>query len=233
VSFTLVNSDTVAFADGSTGHIYTPPSGAPSAGQLDVLCVDSDTTVSTPVTTGGAAWTLGPTFVGDQGAYIWYRVATGGEGSTITFTTSGNFPTSLGWSRWSGAPITADVNAVAHLDASNASTTPAVTTSALSITGELVIALAALHGINVTGNAPVSPVWSTGYTNLTTNCSGLTAPDVATFVGYKTPAGTAAESPNVSWTNAVHDEYILVQTFEGGSTAAPAPVFGAQMKSFP
>lgn len=218
MTWTLVNQDAVTFADGNGGHSYSPPSGAPSVGDLDILCVNSDTIVTTP-----SGFTLGPTYVGNQGAYLYYRLAVGGEGSSATVTTSGNFPTQLGWSRWQGA-LAADVNAQAHLDANNQTTTPAVSTGTLGGSGELVIAFAALH--SQPGSAPASPAWSSGYTNLTSVSSsvGSDAHAAAGIVGYNTSAGAGSESPNVSWTNLMHDQAILVQTFTAavGGTSANA-----------
>ena len=220
MAWTAVASNATTFADGNGGHVYTFSAGAPSAGQLDVLCINSNTTVSTP-STGGAAWTLGPTHVGNQGAYLWYRVATGGEGSTTTITTAGNFATGLGWSRWSNQVITADQNAVAFVDGTAGLTTPAVTTGTLAAAGELSIAFAALH--DTPGSNVATPAWSTGYTELITAQSGQTAADVAFFIGTNTNAGTAAQSPNVTWTNnSPLDRYILVQTFQSVPPAAAA-----------
>jgi hypothetical protein len=223
VAWTLADSQAVTFADGSTGHSYTFPAGAPATGAVDVLCVNSDVTVSTPTSSGGASWTLGPTFVGNQGAYLWYRVATGGEPSTVTITTSANQPTFLGYSRWTAGTITADVNAVGHNDNGGLATTPTTTTGTLAATGELSVAFGALHDLHA--GLPSSPVWSTGYTALVSANSGAaTAHDVCGFTGYNNNAGTAAESPNVTWTQAVTDEYMLVQTFKSvaGGTNAPA-----------
>jgi hypothetical protein len=223
VAWTLADSQAVTFSDGNAGHSYTFPAGAPSAGALDVLCVNSDTTVSTPSSVGGASWTLGPSFVSNQGAYIWYRVATGGEPSTVTITTSGNFATFLGYSRWTAGTITADVNVQGHEENGNFTATPTATTAALAATGELSVAFGALHDIQAS-TAPTSPVWSTNYTALETANSGTTTHDVTGYVGYFTNAGTAAESPSVSWTNTIQDAYMLVQAFQTvvSGTSAPA-----------
>jgi hypothetical protein len=211
MAWTLINSNAVTFADGATGHVYALPSGAPSPGQLDILCVNSNGTVSTP-----AGWTLGPTFVGGQGAYLFYRVAAGGESSSVTITTSISTPTALSWSRWSAGTITADVQAVAHVDNALGTASPAVTTPALAGSGELSVAFAALHSIN--GSCPVTPVWSSGYTPMLSACSGTTASDVSAFTGYNSGAGPAAESPGVTWTNQAADRYILVQVFKSVSS---------------
>lgn len=222
MGWTLDGEDATTFSDGSAGHVYTLPGGAPAAGQLDVLCVNSDTVVSTPSTTG-AAWTLGPSNVGNQGAYLWYRVASGSEGATVTITTSGNFPTQVSWSRWDGFAA-ADAAAIAHVDGTFGTSSPAVSTGPLAAAGELSIAFAAMHGFTGAGQQPQSPSWSAGYTPLTADFSGVTSADVAAFTAYNTAAGTAAETPGVSWTGSAEDRYILVQTFEtsGGASHAAA-----------
>ena len=141
----------------------------------------------------------GPTFVANQGAYLWYRVATGGEGATTTITTTGDFATALAASRWSSSTaIAGDVNATGDAENNPGTTSsPAVTTPALAQASELVIAFAALHAL--TNPAPSAPAWSTGYTGLTAGSSGTAGSDVAEFTAYTTTAGPAAESPSVSW----------------------------------
>src|SRR6185369_11280251 len=93
---TLVNSGTYNFNDGNAGHSIDLGS-APTAGQTDVLCVNSNTVVTTPT-----GFTAEPTRVNSQGSYIYRRKAVGGEGQTVTITTSGNHETAVGWSRWGG-----------------------------------------------------------------------------------------------------------------------------------
>jgi hypothetical protein len=210
VAWTLVASDAVGYADGGTGHVYTLPSGVPTAGDLDILAVNSDTVVSTP-----SGFTLAVSAVNSQGAYLFYRYASGSEGSTVTITTSGSHPTVTGWQRWTGG-LGFEVGVEAHVDTSSGSTTPAVSTGTLAGTGRLVVAHAALHALSPT--APNTPVWSGGYTDAgvtASNGSGGTAP--ALFLGYNSSAGTAAEAPNVTWTQATTDRYILVAVFTPGA----------------
>ena len=219
-AISLLGEAVTSTSAGGSGFTYTLPSGAPSAGQLDVLCVNSDTSVSTPASSGGAAWALAESQASGQGAYIWYRIANGSEPSTVVITTSGNYKTAISWSRWSGATALNQV-AGAMVNGTNGTSTPAVTTPALSYTGELVIAFGALHTLN--GGAPSAPSWSSGYTALTSyNGTGTGSADVAAYCGYKLGAGTAAESPQVSWTTSTAlDHYMLTATF-AASTALDA-----------
>lgn len=205
----LLASDAVGFADGAGGHLYALPSGAPAVGDLDVLCVNSDTTVSTP-----SGFSLATSHVGNQGAYLFYRLALGGEASTVTITTAGNNNTALGWSRWDGVDAL-DVSAQASTESVGLST-PAVNTGTLSATDELVVAMGAIANLSA---VPTSPVWSAGYTGLTdVNQGGAATNAVHQFTGYRLDAGTAAQTPNVSWTNSAFSRYILVAAFT--STAA-------------
>jgi hypothetical protein len=211
----LVEHASVGFANGSGGHVVSF-TGGPSAGQLDVVTVNSNTVVTTPT-----GFTVGRSRVNSQGSYLYYRFAVGGEPASVTITTAGDHSTVATWSRWSGAAAF-DVAVDNGVDSSAGLTTPTQSTGALAGTGELVIAVAALHNLSA-GLAPSSPAWSTGFTALDA-ASEMTGPGgdgahVAAFTGYKTGAGTAAESPNVTWTNNANDRYLLVAAF----TAAPVP----------
>lgn len=176
---------------------------APNVGDLDVLAVNSDTTVSTPASSG-APWLLAPSNVGGQGTYMFRRIATGGEGSSVTIVTAGNFDTQASWSRWG------NVNAadMATIDTAGgaATTSPAHSTGTLAQVDELSIAFSAMHTF---ASAPSSPVWAAPYTPLTTNSQG----QVAAFVAYNLHAGTAPDTPSVSWTNAATDRDMATLTF--------------------
>lgn len=211
MSASLVAADCVGFNDGNAGHVYTYPSGAPSVGQLDCIVVSSDTVVSTP-----SGYSVATSFVSSAGSYFFYRFAVGGEAATTTITTSGNFNTSITWSRWDGATAL-DVAVNAHIEV-NGTTTPAVSTGTLAGTNELVIAGGCLHS----GAGPVSFVYSGGYTALGTPVTEVGSGGFATSVcQYRTDAGTAAETPNISWTNNVTDRYILVAAFTTSVVVTP------------
>lgn len=219
----LVAHDLAGYADGTSGHVYTFPAGAPSAGNLDVLCVTVwGGSASTP-----SGWQAGASHsdLGNINMYFFYRLAAGGEGATVTVTTSGSNVGQIGSSRWTGVSGTADANGFAV--AANKPTGPATaTTGALAQAGELSIAFAAM----INGSASPAPVsWSAGYTGM--DAAGFDGNSIAMITGYNPVAGTAAESPSVSWTNA-YDVYqaILVQTFK--AAAAPSGS-GVLLASFP
>lgn len=207
----LLDSGGVGFTDGNAGHIFTFPGGAAVDGDLLAVAVASDTTVSTP-----AGWTLGVPDVGNQAAYIFYKRAAGGE-TSVTITTSGNFPTSIAYLRYL-PPATFRLDQfVAARSITSGSTTPSGTTGALSNTGELSIAVAALHGLQ--GGSQTSPIWSATYgQRVDITSGGTTSTDTHLFVATNTNAGIAAQSPNCSWTGPTNDQTLLVATF-GPATA--------------
>ncbi|TDD97616.1 hypothetical protein [Actinomadura rubrisoli] len=197
----LLDSDTFPFADGNAGHLCDL-GAAPAVGDLDVLCVNSDTVVTMP-----SGFSAATSRVANQGSYLWYRKAVGGEAATVTITTSGNFNCQVSWSRWRGVDAF-DKSAVAGADASAGSATPTATTAGLAATNELSIGFGAIHGA-VTS----SPVWSSGYTPLSAVTQGTGVGASTGYVAYRTDAGTAAEAPSVSWTTPAPDRYMLVATF--------------------
>lgn len=211
MAWTLVDSDTAAFADGDSsnpngGHVFNLGS-APQVGDIDVLFVNSDTIVTTP-----SGWTrpTGASQVANQGAYGYYRIASGGETDQVLITTSGNFNAVAGWSRWSGNG-TFEVAVGAQINGTTGATTPSIDTGTLTTTGELVVVAALLH--RLASPEPTTPVWSTGYTGLTEVTQGTGNPGCTQFVGYKTNAGTAAETPSCTWTNGAFDRYAIAMTF--------------------
>ena len=160
MAWSLLGSGTTVFA--TSGTVYTYPAGAPASGNLLVLGINSDTTVSTPT-----GYTLSPnaSFVGGQGAYVYWRIAGASEPTTITITTSGNFPVALSYRRYSGnlaAPFDVANNAN-HTGFTN--TTPAVSLGPLAGSGELLLCYAMLH-TQATTAAATSPVWTGGPTQV-------------------------------------------------------------------
>jgi hypothetical protein len=205
MSWTLLDSGVAGFADGNSGHVYSFPGGAASAGDLLVLAISSDTVVSTP-----SGWSLATSDVHNIGAYLAYKVAVGGE-TSVTVTTSGNFSTEIGFLRYSGAASSPlDVTAKAFNTVST-NTTPAVTTGTLAGSGELVVAAACLGGMG--GGTPSGPSWSSGYTNrLDGQTAGTSTQDQHLFVADRYD-GSGSESPNVTWTSNANNQTILVAAF--------------------
>lgn len=219
---TLLDSDTFTFADGDSGHSCDLGS-APNVGETDVLCVNSNTVVDTPV-----GWTAAESKVVNQGAYIFVRKAAGGEASTVSVNTGGNHNTFVGWARWAGINAV-DTSTSTAQDGSAGNNTPVHSTGTLAEAGELVVAFGALHSIGTANQTSVT--WSAGFTGLLNAVQDSGATGVRGLVGYKDGAGTAAEAPQVSWSNdGVQNAYMLTVTFTAGATTVngvAAGVLGA------
>lgn len=203
-------ASTFLFADGGSGHLCDMGS-APAVGETDVLCINSDTIVTSVTSSGGAAWSLAESAVSDQAAYIYIRKATGGEPATVTVTTSGNFNTHVGWSRWPGlSALDTSTNTQAS---SAAAITPVHSTGVMAESTELVVAFGALHSIGTANQN--TPVWSAGFGEVTSSAAqGTSTSGVRGYVGYKQNAGTAAEAPRVQWSgDSVTDRYMLTVSF--------------------
>jgi hypothetical protein len=203
---------TFLFADGGTGHSCDLGS-APAIGEVDVLCINSDTIITAVASSAGAAWVLAESAVANQGSYIYYRKATGSEPQTVVVTTSGNFNTHVSWSRWPSLnALDTSTNTQANGAAGNI--TPVHSTGVMAEATELVIAFGAMHAIGVADQN--TPVWSTGFNPLTEGIqnAGGAGGGVLGYVGYKQNAGTAAEAPRVSWSGAnTNDRYMLTVSF--------------------
>lgn len=206
MAIALVDSDSMGFGVTSAGVVYNFPAGAPGATDWDLLYINSDAIINTP-----AGWTSERTEVSAQGSYIFSRF--GGAGSSVTVSsvqTPGPFNATLTWSRWSGANLRdvatgVQANGVAIFS-------PPISTGVLAQTGELVAVFVALHGTQAGDQN--TPVWSSGFTQMELASQGSGSSGCTAISGYKLNAGTAAESPSVSWSgDAANDRYVLIVTF--------------------
>lgn len=193
MAWTLLDSGVLAFADGGSGKVFTYPGGAPANGNLLILAVNSDTTVSTP-----AGWTAVKTDVANQGAYLFTKVASS-EGTTVTVTTTGDHNAALSYLRYSGQAVSAlDVTVATR--AGPGTTSSAVAPSALAETGELCLLFGMLHNY-VTSTPPSAPVAGSGYTVLLdTGVAGAAgAPSAAAHYVIGRTDGSGSQTPTVSW----------------------------------
>lgn len=214
MAIAVVDSDATGFGITAAGFVYNFPGGAAGATDWDVIGVNSDALVNTP-----SGWTLLRPEVASQGAYLFGRKGAGGTSVTLsTPSGAGPFNANLAWTRLSGANLV-DVTTGAQA-AGNANTTPVVNTGVLAQTNEAVVVYAAIHNF-VT--APTAPVWSSGYTGLENSSQGTGGSGCAGLLGYKLGAGTAAETPSVTWSNSAGDRYILVATFTQATPDAVSP----------
>jgi hypothetical protein len=217
MAFSKVDEKYVSFADGgsangSTGHdVIGINATTASAGDVDTLIVGSDTTVSTPT-----GFTLVQSFVGNQGGYHFERVCTGGESATIRVHTTGDFNTTALYQRWRGCGAR-DVAVNAHIDANGALSSVGINSGVLAAATELVIVASVMT--DSVSAAPTLNTWSAGYTPGDGTASiGTGATCSAGFISHKNPAGTAAETPSVSWTpDNMRNRYTFLVSYQLGA----------------
>lgn len=206
-----------AFTTSGTTVTYTGGGTADST-TFDVLCVNSDNVVTTP-----AGWTSSASLINSQGSYIFTR----NGGTTSASLALGGGIASNSDALWvritSATAVDSGATNTVGVDGSSGTATPAFTSGGLSAATELVVAFAALHGIGTA--VPTTYTWSAGYTEQINGAQGgVVGSAVAASVAVKVPAGTAAESPSVSWTpGTASDRYMLAVAFTDAA-AAPAVV---------
>jgi hypothetical protein len=210
-----------AFAFTTSGTVVTYTGGGTTGSTtFDVLCVNSDNVVTTP-----AGWSVPATLVNSQGSYIFTR---NGGTTSATLALGGGIASNSDafWVRITSATaVDAITPNTAGVDGSSGTATPALTTGALSAATELVVAFAALHGIGTA--VPTTFTWSSGYTEQVNGAQGgVVGSAVAGSVAVKAPAGTAAETPSVSWTpGTASDRYMLAVAFTDAAAASASFVF--------
>jgi hypothetical protein len=189
----------------------------PTAGNLLVFSANSDATVTL---SGAGTVTNTPSIIDGNGAYAWYKFATGSE-TTITGTPSTSDDIVLTCQEYSG---------VGAFDAANSSTiagSAGTTTTAASVTttaaGDLLIGFALTHLV-LTSN-PTGPAWTNSLTNvLNTASPGGTTTRCVSMVGELTAAGAAGSYSSVcTWTNQMNDrQHIFLAFTAAAGGAAPA-----------
>lgn len=207
---TLVAENSFAQAGSASGVVFDFGS-APSAGQWDTILIVSNGVIqvqsdfATEVLLNNAASTLA------------WREATGDPGEQfVTITTpQGAVNLVVHHQRWDGAVAFEVVDSAMLETAGN--TTPSLTTGTLAETGELAIVAVGMIGFS---SAPTTPSFSSPYVdahpgNEITFGSGSDA--VAGWVGYNNNAGTAAETPSITWVNGSSNRYGFVIAFTAGT----------------
>lgn len=197
----------------------------PTAGNYLVVTANSDATVNTPT-----GFTLQPSVVDGNGAYIFVKVAAGTESSiTVSPTSAANTSiTACEYSGTTAAPFDTSNTSTITNSGGNTTTSVTVTTAA---DGELVIALAAIHlGSGSGGGAPTGPSWTNGAVNqLTTGTGGTTATDTYTFYAELTTTAAGSYSTACSWTGNAGDRQelvIAIKAVTSGAVASPRAVQG-------
>lgn len=191
----LVAHNLFSFADGDLGHVVDLGS-APAVGDIDAFCVISVTVIDSVSGLGSAL----NSHLNNDDVRTYSRTAVGGEGSTFTVDTSGNFNTMVAWQRWRGltgldAAGAGAGHQLALLDASSAASTPSASTGALAGT-DLVVAIATGSSTQL-GNQVGS--WPAGWTAVDAGKLGSGGFGLYAATAYQlVPA--AGASVSYSWT---------------------------------
>lgn len=217
---TAVQRKIKAVASGATVSIGAGDGwSTPTSGNLLVVTVNSDATVT--MTTSG--FTAGPSIVDGNGAYAWYKVAAGTE-STVTVTPGASVPTVMTLCEYSGLTATPfDVQNSSTISGSAGTTTTlaSVTTGAA---GDLIVAVAQLHGYST--GIPASPSWTNSFINqLTADTGSNTSNQCTSFYAELLAAGAAGSyNTQASWTNNASDRQHMILAFTASATAAGLPI---------
>lgn len=205
-----------AFGFADTPHLVTyTGGGATGSDVVDVLFVVSDATVALP-----SGFTQDATRVSNAGSYVFQKA---GGSTTATIVPGAATNTEVLWLRVANtAGLDSGATAVAGLDSSAGSSSPALTSGSLAEATEGALVFAALH--SQAGGLPTGFAWSTGYTEILHGTQGGAATSgVTASVAFKVPAGTAAESPSVTWTGPTFERYLLAVFFKASATVTPPP----------
>lgn len=185
----LTQSKTYGSIASATSHSITLDA-APSSGNLLVLCVVSDTTVTgTP-----SGWSVVTSAVDFTGTYMYYKIAGVSESATISVGLSSSDCCALVVLEYSGNTATPlDKTASAIAQSSPCSTGTTTTTTQAS---EFLVALVGLS--NATGTTPTSPPtvasWSNSFVSQANVSTSGTNPNVTAGVATLNVSATGTYS---------------------------------------
>jgi hypothetical protein len=212
---------------GTTGTTVTIGSSdgwaTPTAGNLLVFVGNSDATLTL---SGAGTVTNGPQIVDGNGAYVWWKFATGTETA----------PTVTPVNATDTAFACLEYDLITAFDVQNSNTVSGVSGSVITSTSvtttndpDLVLGVAALHAFH--GTHGTSPTWTAGLTNIINIDSGVvagrTTNTVKTFIGELLPASPAGvKAVQCSWTNPYDDRQALIIAFKATAGAVAPDVGG-------
>lgn len=224
MTWTLLDHGGVALNAAGAGTGFTFPAGAAAAGDVLNIGVSSDTFVAAPVDNLGATWFDRRDNIGNQGVYVYEKIAVGGE-TSVTITTTGNAQTGILFFRLNGALSTtpADTATTAASEAGAFTASPSAATGTLGGVNNISIAYVCQGGL--TAGVPTGITWSTGYTTSTfaQTTGGTTGSDQQILASIRSPVGTGSENPTATWTHAVQNVVTIVVTYVGAATVAAVP----------
>lgn len=174
------------------------PFSVGSGDHMGLALVNSDATIATP-----SGWSLAVSAVSGQGLYIFYRMITGGESATVTFTPDHSTAVAAAVVEYSGI-LASPLDKTAFDTTSGGSSIATGTTTTTSQADELVIVVIGPHN-PTSGTSFALTALSAGYTTQISEPQGLGANPfnaVGLFVADRvvsatgTYAATGTISPN-------------------------------------
>jgi hypothetical protein len=175
------------------------PNSTPTTGNLLILCVVSDTTITgTP-----SGWSVVNSAVFTTGTYMYWKVSAGNE-TTISVTISTTDSCCLGFLEYSGLSTLDKTNSAEG----SLSSIPTGTTATTTAANELIVTLAGISSGSA-GTAPTTvSSWSNGQvTTLSASSTGASDPNIGMDIAvqivsvtgaYTSTATTVANSTNPS-----------------------------------
>ena len=183
-----------------------------TAGRLLVAGGCSDATLTAP-----SGFSLAEDAVDAQGAYLWYKIAVGGE-TTFTITPGVSRPCALVVAEYSGiaaSPLD-QVSFSLSSGAPTVSASPgAVPTTSQAV--ELCVAVVCPHSFAENAQ-PVAPTWSNGFSGRDAVTSGFIATgsqNSAVFLADFVTSSIGTPSTTATWTNSSQDYGAIMATFKG------------------
>jgi hypothetical protein len=198
---------------------------AATAGNLLVIMCASDATVSTP-----AGWSVAISDVGSMGAYLFYKVAAGGETSaSLVPSVSDNI--AAAFAEYSGTTATPlDQTATARTLSSSGTTQSTGTTGTTAQANELVVVGIGAHS----GLPSTAPSWVTA-TQRDGAFAGTGSPGSGAFLGDFTVSATGTYTDTATLTAGASDRTGFIATFKlaGGASTATFVSTQAQARRRP
>lgn len=213
----LIQSKAYGSSSLASSHTVTLDS-APANGNLLILCVVSDTTVSgTP-----SGWSVGNSAVDFAGVYAYYKIAGTSEPSAVTASLSSADTCVLlvyEYFRNAVAPLDKTASAIAQGTPCSTGTTAATTQA-----DALLFAFVGLSGADGTNVAPTVSSWSNSFVQLDSVTSTAVGINVrgATAILAVSSTGTYSTAATLNKAGTSHNSGIIL-TFK----ADPGPIIGS------
>lgn len=201
-AITQVQKKTYASTANNTSHSVSPTS-TPTSGNLLMLAVCADSTVTTP-----SGWTLssGASTVSFVGLYLYWKISNGTE-STISVTIGGSTSCAMEVFEYSG--LTTGDKFASNSPGGSPTSVATGTTAATTAANEMI---AAIEGHNVTGNTVTG--WSNSLVQQDTIVTTGSATNVRLTTALKTVSATGTQTSTATFNSGTNSPSALIGTFK-------------------